>query len=823
MDNFILLPSTTPVASDSSPNNPYEQFTNQVVVHDKFADQPEDDTIYLNRQACIPDGPDDVSSGTTIATLCDPCSTALIINDIRAKSNEDDETPKLKISSLDPKQWHDAYSHPNTYARGPHRMSDTSGWILSEAMCYEGVETRWHYRQFCIGGNDERIVTLPDLPELATSPPNNCPFCSKLKELFQDKYADRHWWNGPAKLRFCLQYEWVEKRITKSKLGKGSEQPPQVKTTGGLDCLSVILHHPDLDEEHTDVHKFDIEAWPGPLRNWLHISKSPLDPSGPISDMNIQFIQSCIDTCIRDHDACKKKLSNTTSVRPQLSDGKPNDEMAMLVEKKKLSDNQFVPTRLLDVDFSSERVRLVEGNQISFGDSKLKYVTLSYCWGDPANVLKTLAGNKQEYSTVGISTSTMPVVFQEAIKVVRELGIRYLWIDALCIIQNDTADWEAESVKMCDVFSHSYVTVSAARSSSSTESFLGKPSRPLLCVRFRSSIEPGISGVYSIRLDGKENVSQAADLSHLTFQKRAWVWQEQVMSTRQLIFADKGFQIRCNGGIRLEDGRTTTDPTMTLNKGSGNVDFWEAFLEKFTQRDIRYSSDKLAAVAGVAKYIHASLGEAGHTTEYLAGLWLDEKLEKFCSHILWKCHKPKQSFEAMSTRLLCGKDYCAPSWSWASRCEGVVFRGKPWPSFKVMWKDLKPYNDNTMVRVKHGSSIVLRGFMRQTPVTPTRNDFIPNAERWGNYWKMETANGTLYFWLDWEPAMENQEEAQRRKKLELFLISVTPTPEADGRRSAYGLLLLEFEDGHYRRVGMFQHHGDIDWLGRSPLCDVKIM
>ncbi|KAI0404247.1 hypothetical protein F4802DRAFT_247523 [Xylaria palmicola] len=181
------------------------------------------------------------------------------------------------------------------------------------------------------------------------------------------------------------------------------------------------------------------------------------------------------------------------------------------------------------------------------------------------------------------------------------------------------------------------------------------------------------------------------------------------------------------------------------------------------------------------------------------------------------------SFEDMSTRLFCKEDYCAPSWSWASRSGGADFRGKPWPSIKVMWKGLQPDEGDTMVRVKYGSSIVVRGFMGETPVLPTSGVFIEKTKRWGKQWKVLTSNGTLYFWLDWKPAMEDQEEAQRQGNLELLLTSIEPTPDANGGRSAYGLLLLQFGDRHYRRVGMFQHHGRTECLKRMPYCDVKIM
>lgn len=67
--------------------------------------------------------------------------------------------------------------------------------------------------------------------------------------------------------------------------------------------------------------------------------------------------------------------------------------------------------------------------------------------------------------TVNIFLSDLPPLFQDAIIITRQLGLRYLWIDSLCIIQDSLRDWETEAAKMASIYQNSYVTISATDAS----------------------------------------------------------------------------------------------------------------------------------------------------------------------------------------------------------------------------------------------------------------------------------------------------------------------------------------------------------------------
>jgi hypothetical protein len=124
-----------------------------------------------------------------------------------------------------------------------------------------------------------------------------------------------------------------------------------------------------------------------------------------------------------------------------------------------VSSNQrpALPTRVLRVDNKDKKVYLEE-SQGKTG----RYIALSHCWGTSKR-LKTVRSNLKELKN-GICTSKIPQTFRDAIDVCRSLHISYLWIDTLCIIQDDDADWEAEASRMGSVYLNSYLTISALHS-----------------------------------------------------------------------------------------------------------------------------------------------------------------------------------------------------------------------------------------------------------------------------------------------------------------------------------------------------------------------
>lgn len=136
------------------------------------------------------------------------------------------------------------------------------------------------------------------------------------------------------------------------------------------------------------------------------------------------------------------------------------------------ADPSFRPTRLLDLGDSQVRIKLVE-NKSSYLDS-IKYACLSHCWGGQKAECMTTEKTIKE-NMAGIDWAKIPKTFQDAIIFTRELGLRYLWIDSLCIIQEDNDDWLHEGAMMAKIYSNSTITIGATCASNCNEGLYREP------------------------------------------------------------------------------------------------------------------------------------------------------------------------------------------------------------------------------------------------------------------------------------------------------------------------------------------------------------
>ncbi|KAF2627775.1 hypothetical protein BU25DRAFT_302552, partial [Macroventuria anomochaeta] len=121
---------------------------------------------------------------------------------------------------------------------------------------------------------------------------------------------------------------------------------------------------------------------------------------------------------------------------------------------------RVLPNRILDLgthENADEDICLLEPTALYTG----RYICLSHCWGSSGCALKTTTRNADEHK-LRIQFSDLPKTFQHAVNFTRWLGVRYLWIDALCIIQDDQDDWCRESPTMASVYADSCLTLSAA-------------------------------------------------------------------------------------------------------------------------------------------------------------------------------------------------------------------------------------------------------------------------------------------------------------------------------------------------------------------------
>ena len=176
----------------------------------------------------------------------------------------------------------------------------------------------------------------------------------------------------------------------------------------------------------------------------------------------------------------------------------------------------------------------------NWSDSE-KFAALSHCWGGSSPFMLTLENHDRLLD--GINLELLPKTFRDAIKITKELGISYLWIDSLCIIQNSEEDWERECVKMVDVYANAAVTICA---SDSTDSSGG-------CFRVRDPLEYyplhliyDSDRILTIKMEDRDIDSILnLEVNKSSLNKRGWTFQERALSRRLLHFGKSVFW-ECN-------------------------------------------------------------------------------------------------------------------------------------------------------------------------------------------------------------------------------------------------------------------------------------
>ncbi|KAH9228319.1 hypothetical protein K456DRAFT_1753763 [Colletotrichum gloeosporioides 23] len=193
-----------------------------------------------------------------------------------------------------------------------------------------------------------------------------------------------------------------------------------------------------------------------------------------------------------------------------------------------------LPTRVLNVGSEDREPFLFEGNGL-----KGSYCILSYCWGLPGNAITTTHNFSQR--TQSIPLASLPTLLREAIRATRSLGYEYIWIDALCIIQDDPDDWAREAVRVHERYSQADLTITSLVAADSRDRLFESRSRgtarpvPMninLSKKYRHPFNEGVFefAAYPHYRDSHQRVVEGP------VHQRAWTLQEHLMSTRLVYF-----------------------------------------------------------------------------------------------------------------------------------------------------------------------------------------------------------------------------------------------------------------------------------------------
>lgn len=200
-----------------------------------------------------------------------------------------------------------------------------------------------------------------------------------------------------------------------------------------------------------------------------------------------------------------------------------------------------LPTRLIDVGTNnSSLVKLFE-TQLH---DRYEYFALSHPWGtESAKHFCTFPENLAQHKK-GIEFDHLPTTFQDAVKVTRGLGHRYLWIDSICIIQGPDGDFNDEAKHMEDVFSQAYCVLAASSANGQHDGFLQARSQRRYLTLRQDPLPP--VHICEFIDDFQQHVLNS------NLNKRGWVLQERVLARRTIYFTGKQTYWECGSGVRCE-------------------------------------------------------------------------------------------------------------------------------------------------------------------------------------------------------------------------------------------------------------------------------
>lgn len=313
---------------------------------------------------------------------------------------------------------------------------------------------------------------------------------------------------------------------------------------------------------------------------------------------------------------------------------------------------------------------------------KGSYLALSYCWGEGES-LKTKKDTLEQLKT-GFVLGSLPKTCQDALVVARQLDVQYIWIDRLCIIQDDKKDWVQESASMHSVYANALLTLAALHSpGGDTGLYTYNNTHAFKSPATISEVELSSGRKGMVVASRRYNMCDELPFIHgppttdedpwppAYLEFRLWTLQEIALSRRILWFARGELGWSCKESIACECFPQLTSPnrddlpshiTSNLAPNSQHdkkdwLPIWYRFIEEATQRLVKEDTDRLPAVAGMASAMKHHIG--GH---YIAGHW-EVDIEK---SLLWITEEVNDFRYESTARLPPMHQYYAPSWSWAS-------------------------------------------------------------------------------------------------------------------------------------------------------------
>jgi hypothetical protein len=344
----------------------------------------------------------------------------------------------------------------------------------------------------------------------------------------------------------------------------------------------------------------------------------------------LKFIKTCLQKCQSTHQDCSVPDSQA----------------------------EWYPTRLIEVLETGVRL-IITAEDPPTGP----YASLSHRWGS-ASVLKCTDNNIDQLKQF-IAKETLPVTYQNAFNVLLFLDIKYIWIDSLCIIQdqNSGEDWNQEAETMMKVYQKAFLNLAATRSENSDMGLFAERDPNWLSSETIQIDNEQVKGDFQAVQAALDVEYWVREIDTAPLNSRGWVMQERLLSPRTVHFASEQAIWDCPGLTASETnssetlvnsfktstgvGRKKTSNLLKVSKEREKLlDQWSSIVNTYSKCDLTFSTDKFVAISGAAEYLQHYLND-----EYCAGLWRTSIELQLC----WFRAQP-----------LATRNNIAPSWSWVS-------------------------------------------------------------------------------------------------------------------------------------------------------------
>ncbi|KAK3323337.1 heterokaryon incompatibility protein-domain-containing protein [Cercophora scortea] len=350
----------------------------------------------------------------------------------------------------------------------------------------------------------------------------------------------------------------------------------------------------------------------------------------------------------------------------------------------------ITPKRLIHLDPTTSTARL-----ITTPTPVPPYVALSYVWGPAELSLTTITSNLTQMQTA-IPTSILPATLSQVFTLCHHLSIPHLWIDALCIVQDDPLDKATEIANMGYIYWNARLQIAAMASRGASHGLLPPP----------PPVSPSLTPAANLERDYhhlimracrslRQNVWDDALRELYPLLTRGWTFQERILARRcvhftvtELVWECKrsrwcecegieGIQPAAAGNMNLINNMSAAfEACVSMPRDTSEsaavekvIPMWRECVMGYSKRRLTDPEDRLVAISGIARILRGVEGRE----KYLAGLWADA----MPFELLWRCDQSRVAgLGASKTR--------RPSWSWCS-----VDCGVDWPAVEASNRERK--------------------------------------------------------------------------------------------------------------------------------------